>query len=328
MEVKIGQIARVHALRLGCRNHPQWDDILQEGALGALQSLARVPEAERDTAVTAAWVGAKEGIIHFLRSRQNFTRKAFASGAPTPEFTSWDALKLTGEDPPGVYHGDFAPALIHRLYCEAFWEEFWEGVLPGELPLVRRWFAEGYAGEVADKNGSSESYYHHRLNRVFNRFRRRYGVRETDANSVGTHYLNPAVLSLDPEDEDLRDTEEWLLDKQGWVYCRTPKRAGGGKTFLIRLIGGRMTDCSVKRVFCPENGDPFDLRRQNIRVMTKTEQKGVNLAAHKARDPDAFRARERRRYAKARDHRNLMARTRHAAKRALERSQNASADAA
>ena len=310
MEQKVKDFARVHAFRFGCKGHPQLDDIISEGVLGALGALSRVPEHERDGAGALAWVASKEAIINFLRSRQNLTRRQFASGAPTPEIYSIDAWMLDGEEPRYYRSEDFAPAVIHKLYLAWFWNEFWAAVYPAERPLVIAWLGDESIAAAARGDGCSKSYYTQRLNRVFNRIRRRYGVKETDANTIGSNYIDPALLKLSPEDEDLRMAAEWLLNKQGWVYCRTPKKRGGGKNLLIRLIAARMETITPGTSYRPENGDSMDLRRENLVMTTRNDQNKAYLAARRAKDPEAFLAKRREQYHNAREKRREAANAR------------------
>lgn len=103
------------------RKHPYWEDLLSAVYVAVYKSLAQLDEERQQHAVDHVLVASYHAACSWFKSPENPTRTRTHGGSPiTTTFVSIHAPRRCGEGEVrlSLVEPDFAPGLVHQLWCE------------------------------------------------------------------------------------------------------------------------------------------------------------------------------------------------------------------
>jgi DNA-directed RNA polymerase specialized sigma24 family protein len=155
------------------RSHIDFDDLVAYCMLRVLGKLSRIPEAERLAATGLVITVARQAVGDFMASPQNRLRTTDSRGRPVPTLVPYDGPELDMH----CSEPDFAPPLLHRLWCSGVWQEARAMMTGVERLACQLSFGHGRSeAEIGRQTGVSTCGAHRRLHRGLNRYRERHGL--------------------------------------------------------------------------------------------------------------------------------------------------------
>jgi DNA-directed RNA polymerase specialized sigma24 family protein len=252
------------------RNHPDYEDICAEALLHCYQSLAKLPESEREEAEAFIVHGARWNTTRYLRSPQNSARSFTADGNPLPVRDPLWVKDENGEWEPNPHYltahvPDFAPQLIEKLFRETIKEKIISGLDAKERRFIEAYLKSDTYTEAAYLVDVTPQTMERYVKRLLDRWRvEEFGLPRLYDRNKAPEIVPGEKLLLSPEDADLRYSKTWMKDKNGRIYCRN-KDSGNGYSFLHLIISSRTYGILPKsESILFRNNDYTDCRRSNI----------------------------------------------------------------